>query len=355
MIAPVSKKHIRNLLLTFDYELFLGEWSGNVEECVIKPSAEIIKLLDKYSLKGIFFVDATYLYYLNETAKKHENARKDFLMIENQLQELLKKGHKLYMHIHPHWKDAVYHPEKNQWSCSIDKNFAIVNLNEEERKFTFEKSFEILQKICSINSSHKIEGYRAGGLFIQPFEIFIPYFNKYGIKYDFSVLPGFSGQGNHCGYDFTDINIKEIYNFETLPTKPEKNGCFIEFPISIIQAGIRTKILNSLWYRLFRKNTEAEIWGNGIPTKNKLNTKKKSKKTEIRESATIEMMNPVKVNAYADYLKQNSFMQFITHPKFLSPMHLKAFEKFIQIIQKKYLIFTDIHEIMASSKIQNNP
>lgn len=347
-----SGKPLRNLLLTFDYELFLGEWSGSVEACMIKPCEEIISLLDKYDLKAIFFVDATYLHYLNEIGKIHENARKDFVFIKNQLETLIIKGHKLYLHIHPHWKDTIYHPEKNQWSCSIDRNFSLENLDDKERKYIFEKSIEILTEICTINPDHKIQGFRAGGLFIQPFDIFIPYFNKYGIIYDFSVLCGFSGQGNHSSYDFTNIDIKNIYSFKSDPTKPETNGHYIEFPISVVKAGLKTKVINSLWYRLFKKNAHSQIWGNGIATKNRLIHKGISNKIQIRESATIEMMNLMKVNMYVNYMKKNSYMQFISHPKFLSPMNLMAFEKFIQSVKKKYIISSDIHKILASTKTE---
>ncbi|MBK7667512.1 MAG: hypothetical protein IPJ32_09355 [Sphingobacteriaceae bacterium] len=54
--------YTRNLLFTFDYELFLGKRSGTVENCILKPTDKILELFSKYKVtKAIFFVDTTYL------------------------------------------------------------------------------------------------------------------------------------------------------------------------------------------------------------------------------------------------------------------------------------------------------
>ncbi len=345
-ISPKSKK---NLLLTFDYELFLGIKSGSVDRCMIEPTDALIHILDKYALKSIFFVDATYLHFLREEGKKHEAAQRDFEKIKKQLQEMVLKGHHLYLHIHPHWKDAQYHPDINQWSHVKKSHFSFENLNTEERDYIFKTSFSVLQDIASINPDHIIEGFRAGGLYIQPFDIFIPYFKKYNISCDFSVLSGFSSKGENYGYDFSKINYKDIYLFEQDVTMPTHEGSFIEFPISVIEAGIQTKVLNSLWHRLYLKYKKNDVWGDGIPTQNKLISKPSTPKYTLKESASIEMMNLVKVNTYVRYFRNHNFMQMISHPKFLSPMHLKAFEKFIQRLQKRYTIQTEIDTILRQA------
>ncbi len=51
----------RNLLITFDYELFLGSRSGRPEGCVLQPTELLEKVLTPFKAKGVFFVDTTYL------------------------------------------------------------------------------------------------------------------------------------------------------------------------------------------------------------------------------------------------------------------------------------------------------
>jgi len=57
------------ILLTFDLELFLGNKIGTVENCIYKPTLEILNILKKYQIPGIFFVDAGYLLALKEKKK----------------------------------------------------------------------------------------------------------------------------------------------------------------------------------------------------------------------------------------------------------------------------------------------
>ena len=75
----------KEVLLTFDYELFLGSNSGTVENCLIKPTNKIIPILEKYNLKSIFFIDLTYLCRLYSIKDLHEKPLNDWLLIQNQI------------------------------------------------------------------------------------------------------------------------------------------------------------------------------------------------------------------------------------------------------------------------------
>lgn len=70
----LKKKH---LLITFDFELFLGSKSGSVENCLIIPTIEIMRLSKKYNFKTIFFVDTLYLHRLKEVAINSKEAKTD--------------------------------------------------------------------------------------------------------------------------------------------------------------------------------------------------------------------------------------------------------------------------------------
>jgi len=69
-------KKEKTLLFTFDYELFLGERSGDVIESVITPTQDVLNILDEYKIKAIFFVDTTWLIKLKELSTIYPACKK---------------------------------------------------------------------------------------------------------------------------------------------------------------------------------------------------------------------------------------------------------------------------------------
>ena len=47
----------KNILLTFDYELFLSPISGSVNKYLIEPTDIFLKIISKLDIKCIFFID----------------------------------------------------------------------------------------------------------------------------------------------------------------------------------------------------------------------------------------------------------------------------------------------------------
>src|ERR1035437_5213233 len=101
----------KKILLSFDYEPFLGSRSGSAEMCMLKPTDALRSILNKYNAKAIFFVDTLYLSNL----KKHPELTNDFISIKNQLKEFSAEGHYIFPHIHPHWLAAEYVNEKMEF------------------------------------------------------------------------------------------------------------------------------------------------------------------------------------------------------------------------------------------------
>ena len=56
----------KRAIITFDYEVFLGRETGTVENCVLKPTEEILKILRANNAKAVFFVDTTWLIFLKD-------------------------------------------------------------------------------------------------------------------------------------------------------------------------------------------------------------------------------------------------------------------------------------------------
>ncbi|HMT30090.1 MAG TPA: hypothetical protein PKD91_12500, partial [Bacteroidia bacterium] len=195
----------KQLLITFDYELYLGNRSGTVDDCMIDPTNKLVEVMEPFGIHAVFFVDTTYMLRLKAQSVLTEACKKDFEKIASQLRMLVQKGHYVFPHIHPHWLDAEYLEDKNQWRLNNISKYRFHNISEAERTKVFDGSVELLNEIFhSEFPNYKVDGYRAGGWGIQPFEDFLPYFLKNGIKHEFSVLGGIYQYTDAQQFDFSN-------------------------------------------------------------------------------------------------------------------------------------------------------
>ncbi len=169
------------LLITLDYELFLGSKTGTVEKCLIEPMDRLIEVGDKYSLKYTIFVDSTYLLKLRELSAKYSNLKEDYLRISEHIKFLHKLGHDIQLHIHPHWHYSEYNGK--EWL--LDKNhYKLSDLSDEDARMIFSKSKQLLDEIIG----EETIAFRAGGFSAQTNNL-ITLFEENNIKVDSSVYP----------------------------------------------------------------------------------------------------------------------------------------------------------------------
>lgn len=334
-----SSKQSKNILFTIDYELFLGSKSGSIAKCIIEPTQKLLDIFSLYKVSVIFFIDTTWLIRLKEVAKMHSLAKKDLSTVVHQLQSIIQSGHYIFPHIHPHWLDADYNADINQWQLNAYSKYCFHNINTKQRDTLFSESINLLKEIIEpVKPGYSINGYRAGGWSIQPFEDFVPYFEQYGIKYDFSVLPGKKNISNVQQFDFSDIKTTSPYSFYKDITIQEA-GAFTEFPISTIKVPSFTRFLNKIVLKyLWRTNDRYSGDGHSIASE----TLESDPEVEM---LAIELLTIAKLPLYINFIEHNNYMQFIAHPKMFSRHTLNTFNKFMQIIFRKYAVETDFMKI----------
>jgi len=323
----------KNVLLTFDYELFQGKKSGTVENCLLIPTAKIIDCLKRKKAVAIFFVDMMYLYSLKDAAKLHAKAERDYRLIERQIIDIANNGHYVFNHLHPHWLDATYNPIDNNWELIDTSKYSFESLTESQREFVFDASMSLLMQILDkAERRESPDGYRAGGLYIQPFLTFDRYFQMYGLKYDFSVLIDAEGElENKSGrFNFSCVD-KNIYTFSTDVTKVDLNGPYIEYAMRFVKIPIIHRLLNSAFFRLFSRGKYHQRFGDGLSTSNKIKstTLKAFTSTEV---FSVEMLNDIKLPLYLRELNRNNYLHLISHPKLVSKYNLQVFEKLLEQI-----------------------
>ena len=343
---------MKHLLITYDYELFLGKRSGTVTDCMTSPSDALLEVMRPFGIRSVFFVDTTCLLTLKESTDPR--CKSDFEQIADQLRKMVSEGHYVFPHIHPHWLDAVHDPETHQWDLSNTAKYLFRNISEAERQKVFAGSVQLLQEILAATSpDYRVTGYRAGGWGIQPFTFFRPYFEQYGILYDFSVLSRFYQFTDAQYFDFSDAPEKHVYRFSDDVCKEDPSGPFIQFSIDSVKTGTLTSVLDKIWIKYLYKVQKDHTFhkGAGQPSRTLAGTAPKSPKgielgSPGLERIAVESLTSVRLPSYRRHLDEQDYMHFLSHPKMITRHNIKTFKRFLENAFHRHVIETDFMKMI---------
>jgi peptidoglycan/xylan/chitin deacetylase (PgdA/CDA1 family) len=341
---------LKTVLFTFDYELFLGASSGKVKDCILDPTRRLLNLLQRFGFKGIFFVDTTYLIRLKEVAGQYKDAAADLAEINEQLFAAIQQGHYLFPHIHPHWLDAIYLPEQNEWSLENTRYYQFAALPKPEQQDLFEKSIKILQEIAGPGIENlTADAYRAGGWSIQPFKHFKPLFLQYGIKHEWSVIPGKYQFSDAHSFDFRGAPSDEpVYRFFDDPCRKDGNGPFTEWTISSLTMNRYENWINfKVGGLLQRMGKSQALKGKGVSSLIKEEGDRFSERNGKRKIASFEGLNPFTLKKYLSAIRTTGYFQFISHPKLITPYEFTMIEKLFRTLNKKFELQTDFRKAIS--------
>ncbi len=300
-------------ILTFDYELFLGNDSGTALKSIIEPTDKILKLLKENGAKAIFFVDAIYLLAL----KKYSS--KDLELISNQLKQIVKLGSSVELHLHPQWLDAK--PKGNRWVFESFEHYRLHSLSKEKIEQLFVDGVEILEEI----TEQKVKAFRAGGWSITPFEVLKDAFLKSGIVIDMSVCPDFYKKELPMHYyDFIDVPNIEYYRFSDDVSKVNKSGKFLEIPVTTYTMFGIDLAINNILKKLKKDRVFGD--GKGLASANvQGNIFKRLFQKNLRR-ATIEGQSSYLFKKSLKKIKERELLSYVMHPKTLSSEALTNLE-----------------------------
>lgn len=321
-----------NIFFTYDYEIYFGENHGTVENCIIRPTNELIRISNTHNVKFVFFVDSGFIIKLDEYRKRFPILEKDYIAITQQIKYLSETGHDIQLHIHSHWEDCSF--DGNKWLINT-KRYKLSDFSDAEISDIVYRYKKVLEDITSTN----INAFRAGGWCIQPFIKFKNAFIKHGIKIDSSVFRNGKFNSAEYSYDFTNAPDKDIYTFEDDVIIEQAGGHFTELPISAIK--------NSplFFWRLF-------LLGRKNPYLHKpLGDGKAMPAPGYRKKLlTRYTNNPVSVDGFNAHLLQKALNKLIKqkrknlviigHPKALSRYSIQKIEEFINMNKSQHLFKT---------------
>ena len=311
----------QNIIISFDYELFFGDESGTVQKSIIDPTIQLLKALDSVGGKATFFVDYLMLKYMKA---ENDHTRKDAALVIEQIKDIVRRGHRIELHIHPHWVDAKY--IDNKWVFLDFSHYCLISFPQKEITQMFVEGTEMLETIArEVDPNYKIIAYRAGGWAILPFYIMKEGFLKAGIKVDSSVTHGKVIHAYGYDLDFTDVPKEGIYKFSHDVKRMDPKGEFVESQICTFRHGVISTILNLYYHHmhpeLFKKLTDGT------------HNRKDEKRTLSKPLSRWEVLHQVQcfgLGGLPSYLlnyeirkSKQSHVVIISHPKDIMPITCK--------------------------------
>lgn len=236
----------KKVIISFDYELFFGDEPGTVQKSVLEPTSMLMDAMEYAGAKATFFVDYLMLKYM---MAENNETRAEAQLIINQLKEMVRRGHRIELHLHPHWVDAKY--VNGKWDFSDFSHYCLNSFPKEEITKMFVEGTQFLENIArEVQPEYKIIAFRAGGWAILPFALMKEGFEKAGIKVDSSVMQGCKIYANDMELDFTNAPKESMYRFEDDVLRVNSNGQFVEAQI----CSFRFSVLSSLLAIHYAKN-----------------------------------------------------------------------------------------------------
>jgi hypothetical protein len=306
------------IILTFDYELFLGHHSGSVDNCMIRPTREILKRLRAHGATALFFVDATYLCRIESSDPQ------SFARVAGQIGEMLDAGCEVGLHLHPHWLDALQGAD-GTWCLDDISRYRLHTLNPKALAEVFGESLACLRRVVAGAS---ISTFRAGGWCLQPFGPLLPLFREHGMAYDFSVTPGLYKDAlpGHF-YDYRPApGSLPAWRFNDDPCIAEATGEFIEVPVSAYKAPRTSLIANNL--RIRSQTLFGD--GRGVSKGRVRELLAKIWATESTRQLTLDMSSRPLLQQSLRLTSGNPLRVFASHPKMFSEISLNNLDWLLQ-------------------------
>lgn len=311
---------MKKVILTVDYELFFGTKSGSVSECMIEPTERLLNLLENYKSKMTLFWDILHFYKLLELENRFPELKKERISIESQIKKIIRMGHDVQLHIHPHWLDAKY--EGGKWNFTYNR-FRIHELSEEKKPLDINtilgcitKSVKLMEHIIrQEDPNYQVSVFRAGGYLKDPFPRLKAALLENGIRIDSSVSLGLYSNNGNLSYDYRQYNSnkefaqKIVFHEEGIE----------EIPI----ASIKIPIIRHIYYKSLRKFKYRDLYKHkrGIGIRNKCGNEKILRKISKVffnrvEQFTFDNNFPEKISYLIDSVPEYSTL--IVHSKFLN-------------------------------------
>lgn len=357
-----------NIVISFDYELFLGRNFYDDERVLFGPTKEILKILKKNNVTATFFADVCSVF-------QHEKyGLIDYCnQFSRQLKDIELSGCDVQLHVHPNWLKSQ--PKNGQWI--FDENSYRIHYfdskdNEEWTMATIIKEGkEYLEKVLGDIENYKCVAYRAGGFAIQPHQSLFPALAENGIKIDSSIVVKDYLKKDIIGYDFRKtpkklnwmISNKDLFQEE----QKEIDKSLFEVPVMTIRNNIVERTFLPKYKRIFRRGEplgKPISIGGAQPRFVEGKLKRLALYNFSRRRLSFDEMNYeylfrkiMKIYGLYGAKERDIYIAIIGHPKAFSGDAFENLEKFVKLASKekdkiKLVNMRDIYDSICMAKVE---
>jgi len=204
-----------HLILTLDYEIF-GNGSGDVMRDVIRPTARLLNICDRYGAKLtiLFEVGEYWAFEQYDAQLQQDLGYSPAEAMRMQVTKAVERGHDVQLHLHPQWIDALY--AEGVWqlrnSCWRLADLPSDSGNDEQvtpiagalrrGKRTVE------DMVKPVKADYECVCFRAGGFYAQPCRQIIHSMKTVGLRADSSVVKGYRTTGSF-EVDYSHVKIAD--------------------------------------------------------------------------------------------------------------------------------------------------
>lgn len=338
---------MKTIILTLDYELFLGAESGSVEKCMIEPIKDLMSLLNLHNSKMTIFWDILHYHRLIELSSTNEECKKDLNRIKDSITGLVEDGHDMQMHIHSHWINSEYRDGKWQMKYDLYPIHSLEkDLAQPGQLMDYLQKAKLLMEetISPVKPDYKVTTFRAGGFLLEPFDKLKEAFKLLGIQIDSSVLPGvIYDSGGFTSFDYKLYPKKTFYRFENSPSEEAENGSFIEVPITTVKINplhnFYFRILERTRYQSLNSNLAGTSLNSFIYKKKSLAEKIFSLFKPVTMQFTLDSNFEEKINYMLKKSPENSVM--ILHSKLFTQYHSRILKDMISRNKVRFISMAD--------------
>lgn len=327
------------IYLTFDYELFVNDNTGDIDNCLIIPTNKLLEVFDRQGVKATFFIDMAYAFRLDELKDEYHNLGTDYNKFCKQVHEIREHGHEIALHLHPQWFYAVYDGEK--WCMDFD-HYKLSDMPHEEA----DKKFDLCCKLLRDMSGYDVKSFRAGGFSIQGYTGFYDAMKRNRLINDSSVLFGEKQITPLHSYDYSQVEKSEPYHFSNEVALSDENGEFVEFPISTISMSLIKYCASKIKWKLV-KDSSFNRWGNGGDNSDRRNKEfKDNVKRRIKEGVKTWASADGRLTEFLPLFVKDKMascqdnLVVLGHPKLASVGSIRNLELFIEQNKQKHIFST---------------
>lgn len=236
------------IIFTIDYETWQpvpNGYSINWEKDLIENTEKLMCTFEKVGAKLTFMVEMCELFWL------YDNNIEIAFKVEEQIKNILSRGHDVQLHLHPNWMpECGVYTDGKEWKWNWE--WASAETYPYDFSSLMAKCKEKLENIVrEVQPNYTVKAYRAGAYRVQPFQKTYQALVDNNIKIDTSVYMG--GKSKERSYNFSKCKSynRPYLASEADPQISADTSAVIELPITTWKRD----------NRLFIDNFEAEICG----------------------------------------------------------------------------------------------